>query len=82
MRIGSELKSPRSLIPENSMMSFTWDFTSAGDMPIARQPSTTLRSPGRSFIRAALTPSSDGWLSRVDRAPLDREQPGDRAQQG
>jgi hypothetical protein len=59
--IGSEPKSPRSLMPENSMMSLTFGFTSAGDMPMARQPSTTLRSPDRSLSSAALTPSSDGW---------------------
>ncbi|RPK56660.1 hypothetical protein EES42_40135 [Streptomyces sp. ADI95-17] len=30
-------------------------------MPIARPPSTTLRSPVRSLISAAFTPSSEGW---------------------
>ncbi len=30
-------------------------------MPIASPPSTTLRSPVRSLISAAFTPSSDGW---------------------
>jgi hypothetical protein len=47
-------------MPEKSMMLCVFSRTSLGDMPIARQPSATLRSPGSSFISAALTPSSDG----------------------
>ena len=55
--IGRSMKSP---MPENSTISSYRCWTSAGDMPIARQPSTTFRSPVRSFIIAALTPSSAG----------------------
>ena len=55
--IGRSMKSP---IPENSTISSYRRSISAGDIPIARQPRTTLRSPVRSFIIAALTPSSDG----------------------
>ncbi len=60
VRIGSVMKSPFSLIPEKSTMSLYRARISSRLMPIARPPSTTFRSPVRSLIRAALTPSSDG----------------------
>ena len=47
--------------PEKSTICWYLAFTSAGGMPIARQPSTTLRSPVRSSSSAAFTPSSAAW---------------------
>ncbi len=63
VRIGRVMKSPLSLIPEKSTISWYRSLIWARDMPIASPPRYTLRSPVRSFIRAALTPSREGWPS-------------------
>jgi hypothetical protein len=47
--------------PEKSTICAYLALTSAGGMPMARQPSTTFRSPVRSSSRAAFTPSSAAW---------------------
>ena len=47
--------------PEKSTIWSYLAFTSAGGMPIARQPRTTFRSPVRSSSSAAFTPSSAAW---------------------
>src|SRR6185437_12975196 len=47
--------------PEKSTMCGYRSLTSAGGMPMARQPSTTLRSPVRSSSNAAFTPRSAAW---------------------
>jgi hypothetical protein len=52
-----------SLRPAKSTISWYFSLVSDGLMPIARQPRMMLRSPVRSRIRAALTPSSEGWPS-------------------
>ena len=53
--IGRLMKSPT---PENSTIRGLASLVSWGVMPMARQPSTTFRSPVRSSSSAAFTPSS------------------------